>query len=74
MAGQWVRVPSRARLDAYQPYKWNRWRSPAIPVVANIVKCKKCNFEIRSNWKYCPSCGDKIVCAGKYQVDNKTES
>ncbi len=42
-----------------------------MPVVASVVKCKKCNFEIRSDWKYCPNCGDKIVCVGKYQVCKK---
>ncbi len=38
-----------------------------MPVVANIVKCKKCGFEIRSDWKHCPNCADKIVCVGKYR-------
>lgn len=38
-----------------------------MPVIAAVVKCKKCGFEIRSDWKFCPSCGDKIVCAGKYK-------
>ncbi|MBT9163332.1 MAG: hypothetical protein DDT24_00238 [Chloroflexi bacterium] len=40
---------------------------PIMPVVANIVKCKKCGFEIRSDWKHCPNCADKIVCVGKYR-------
>ncbi len=30
--------------------------------IAEIVLCKKCRFEIRSDWHFCPSCGDKIVC------------
>jgi RNA polymerase subunit RPABC4/transcription elongation factor Spt4 len=33
-----------------------------MPVVATIVICKKCKYEIRSDWKFCPMCGDKIVC------------
>ncbi len=36
-----------------------------MPVMAAVVHCNKCGFEIRSDWKFCPSCGDKIVCAGK---------
>jgi lipopolysaccharide biosynthesis regulator YciM len=36
-----------------------------MPISAVIVKCKKCGFEIRSDWKFCPSCGDKIVCTDK---------
>ncbi|MFQ6122913.1 MAG: zinc-ribbon domain-containing protein [Dehalococcoidales bacterium] len=39
-----------------------------MPVIAAVAKCKKCGFEIRSDWKLCPSCGDKIVCTGKYKV------
>ncbi len=42
-----------------------------MPPVASIVKCAKCGFEIRSDWKFCPNCGDKIVCAGKYKVGDK---
>ena len=30
--------------------------------IAKIVTCKKCGFEIRSDWHFCPNCGDKIVC------------
>ena len=41
-----------------------------MPVVAHIVVCKKCGFEIRSGWNFCPNCGDKIVCAGKYKEVN----
>ncbi len=37
-----------------------------MPIIAKVVKCKKCGFEIRSDWKYCPSCADKIVCTDKY--------
>ena len=33
-----------------------------MPVIATIVKCKKCGYEIRSDWKFCPMCGDTIVC------------
>ena len=42
-----------------------------MPVVALMVKCKKCGYEIRSDWKYCPSCGDKIVCSDKYEILKK---
>jgi predicted Zn-ribbon and HTH transcriptional regulator len=42
-----------------------------MPVVALLVKCKKCGYEIRSDWKYCPHCGDKIVCPDKYEVRKK---
>ena len=38
-----------------------------MPVIATVVTCKKCGFEIRSDWKFCPGCGDKIVCDGKYK-------
>jgi len=38
-----------------------------MPVVATIVKFRKCGYEIRSDCKYCPGCGDKIVCVGKYK-------
>lgn len=27
-----------------------------------IMKCKVCGYEIRSDWKFCPKCGDTIVC------------
>jgi uncharacterized OB-fold protein len=33
-----------------------------MPVIAVIVKCKKCGSEARSDWNFCPKCGDKIVC------------
>jgi RNA polymerase subunit RPABC4/transcription elongation factor Spt4 len=39
-----------------------------MPVVAKIVKCKKCKAEIRSDWKFCPNCGSKIVCTDKYKL------
>lgn len=38
-----------------------------MPVVAAVVECKKCGFQIRSDWKFCPNCGDEIVCTGKYE-------
>ncbi|MFC2041736.1 zinc-ribbon domain-containing protein [Chloroflexota bacterium] len=38
-----------------------------MPVIAVLVNCKKCGSEIRSDWHFCPSCGDKIVCAGEYK-------
>ena len=38
-----------------------------MPIVAIVLKCKKCKFEIRSDWKFCPNCGDQIVCTGKYK-------
>ncbi len=43
-------------------------RRHEMPVIAAVVKCKRCGFEVRSDWKFCPSCGDKIVCTGKYKV------
>jgi RNA polymerase subunit RPABC4/transcription elongation factor Spt4 len=39
-----------------------------MSVIALVVKCKKCAFEIRSDWKFCPNCGDNIVCDDKYGV------
>ena len=39
-----------------------------MSVIAEIVKCKKCGAEVRSDWKYCPNCADKIVCTGKYEA------
>ena len=30
--------------------------------MVGIVKCKKCRYEIRTDWKFCPKCGDAIVC------------
>ena len=39
-----------------------------MPLVASIVKCKKCGFEVRSDWKYCPNWGDGIVFVDKYSV------
>jgi len=42
-----------------------------MPVIAAIVKCKKCGYEIRSDWKFCPMCGDKIVCTNKYGMLGK---
>ena len=42
-----------------------------MPVVAAIVICKKCKYEIRSDWKCCPMCGDKIVCTNKYGMFGK---
>jgi RNA polymerase subunit RPABC4/transcription elongation factor Spt4 len=42
-----------------------------MPVIAAIVICKKCGYEIRSDWKFCPMCGDKIVCTNKYGMLGK---
>ena len=42
-----------------------------MPVIAMVVQCKKCGFEIRSDWKLCPECGDKIVGTGKYETCGK---
>ena len=42
-----------------------------MPIVAKVVECKKCDFEIRSDWKFCPKCGDKIVCTEKYKLPVK---
>jgi len=38
-----------------------------MPIVAIVLKCKKCKFEIRSDCKFCPNCSDQIVCTGKYK-------
>jgi len=43
-----------------------------MPVIAILLNCKKCGSEIRSDWKCCPNCGDKIVCAGKYEIALKS--
>ena len=32
------------------------------------VKCKKCGAEVRSDWRCCPNCADKITCTGKYEA------
>ena len=37
-----------------------------------IVECKVCGYEIRSDWKFCPKCGDKIVCTNKYGMLGKS--
>ena len=42
-----------------------------MPRLACVVVCKKCGFEIRSDWKFCPNCEDKIVCTGKHQTSAK---
>jgi len=42
-----------------------------MPRLACVVVCKKCGFEIRSDWKFCPNCGDKIVCPGKHRTSVK---
>ena len=39
----------------------------AAPIIIG-VKCKKCGAEVRSDWKYCPKCADKITCVGKYEA------
>ncbi|MFC1962805.1 zinc-ribbon domain-containing protein [Chloroflexota bacterium] len=39
-----------------------------MSVIALVHKCKKCGFEIRSDWKYCPNCSDKIVCTDKHNM------
>jgi hypothetical protein len=39
-----------------------------MPVIAAIVKCKKCGAEVRSDWRCCPDCADKITCTGKYEA------
>ena len=33
-----------------------------MPGMVVILKCKVCGYEIRSDWKFCPMCGDAIVC------------
>ena len=39
-----------------------------MPVIAAIVKCKKCGAEVRSDWKFCPNYADRITFAGKYEA------
>lgn len=39
-----------------------------MPVIAAVVKCKKCGAEVRSDWKFCPTCADKTTCTGKYEA------
>ena len=31
-----------------------------MPVIAAIVKCKKCGAEVRSDWKCCPKCATRL--------------
>jgi predicted Zn-ribbon and HTH transcriptional regulator len=45
-------------------YNKPKYRRYEMPLIAAIVKCKKCGFEIRSDWKFCPNCSDKIVGKG----------
>jgi hypothetical protein len=39
-----------------------------IPVIAAIVKCKKCVAELRLDWKRCPHYAGKITCTGKHEA------
>jgi len=39
-----------------------------MPVIAGIVKCKKCGAEVRSDWKFCPDSADKITYTDKYEA------
>ena len=43
-----------------------------MPEMVVILKCKKCGYEIRSDWKFCPMCGDTIVCHNKYGLMGKS--
>lgn len=45
-----------------------------MPVVATIVICKKCGYEIRSDWKFCPMCGDSIVCHKTTGMSSKSSA
>ena len=38
-----------------------------MPLIAKVVACKSCGYEVRSDWHFCPKCGDKIVCTNKYK-------
>jgi predicted RNA-binding Zn-ribbon protein involved in translation (DUF1610 family) len=38
-----------------------------MPIVARIYPYKNYGFEIRSDWHFCPNCGDKIICTNKHQ-------
>jgi hypothetical protein len=42
-----------------------------MPVIAKIVKCKECGFEIRDDWHFCPNCGDRIICHMKIEEARK---
>ena len=39
-----------------------------MPVVAAVVKCKKCGAEIRADWKFCPNCGSQIISTRKNEA------
>ncbi|MFH1087078.1 MAG: hypothetical protein V1737_00650 [Chloroflexota bacterium] len=39
-----------------------------MPAKAVIVTCKKCDCELRSDWNFCPRCGDKLACGGTYKA------
>jgi rRNA maturation endonuclease Nob1 len=38
-----------------------------MPLIAAVARCKKCGSEIRTDWKFCPGCGDPIACIGKHE-------
>ena len=44
-----------------------------MPIIAKIVKCKKCGFEIRDDWHFCPNCGDVIVCPKREFEEEKAK-
>ncbi len=44
-----------------------------MPVMAKIVVCKKCGFEIRDDWRFCPNCGDQIICLMKQKKKPEQE-
>ena len=39
-----------------------------MPVIAAIMKGKKCGAEVRSDWKFCTNCVDRITCTRKYET------
>lgn len=42
--------------------------------VIAIVNCKVCKYEIRTDWKFCPKCGDAIVCHKVMGQDAKSSA
>ena len=38
-----------------------------MPVIAGILRCKKCGDKVRSDWKFFPESTDRITRTGKYE-------
>jgi hypothetical protein len=45
-----------------------------MPVIAAVVKCKKCGAEVKSDFKFCPTCADKTTCTGKYEAVSRNST